>query len=372
MPGTSSRTIATLFGIPIEVNASWLLVFFLVSVGLATSYFPQALPGLPATAYAALAFGTALAFFASIVLHELAHSLVARAGGLRIKRVTLFVFGGVSQMEEEPRSPLRELAMAIAGPATSFLLGLLGLVAVASLGERMPELARVPLEYLTFINFSVAAFNLLPGFPLDGGRVLRALLWALTKDVLRATRWATRTGQAIGYGLVAVAVYLVLQGQLDAIWLAIMGWFITTLAANAYAQQVIRAQLAAVPLESIMSSPVVTVPAETPISEVAEAYVLGGRHSRYPVVEDGRVVGLLDLHAVRSVPRQAWSSKTVGELAVHDLSRAVAAPSASVESILPSLEPDGPGAVLVVEDGRLAGIVTRGDVIRLLRQSRGV
>jgi Zn-dependent protease len=368
MFGSSSRTIGTAFGIPIEVNASWFLVFFLVSVGLATSYFPQAIPGLPSSAYAALAFVTALAFFGSIVLHELAHSLVARAGGLRIKRVTLFVFGGVSQMEEEPRSPLRELAMAVAGPATSFTVGLVGLGVTAVFGAWLPSVVRVPLEYLTVINFSVAAFNLLPGFPLDGGRVLRALLWALTKDVLKATRWATRAGQAIGYTLVAVAVYLVLHGELDAIWLAIMGWFISVLAASAYAQQVVRARLAAVPLAAIMSTPVATVPAVTPISEVAEAYVLGGRHSRYPVVDAGRVVGLLDLEAVRSVPREQWASTSVGDIAVHDLSRAVALPSASVESVLPSLEPDGPGAVLVVEDGRLAGIVTRADVIRLLRQ----
>lgn len=368
MFGSPSRTIATVFGIPIEVNASWFLVFFLVSVGLATSYFPQAVPGLAPTAYAALAFVTALAFFGSIVLHELAHSLVARAGGLRIKRVTLFVFGGVSQMEEEPRSPLRELAMALAGPATSLALGAAWMGVIVAFGEQLPDVARVPLEYLAVINLSVAAFNLLPGFPLDGGRVLRALLWALTKDVLKATRWATRTGQAIGYVLVAVAVYLVLHGELDAIWLAIMGWFISVLASNAYAQQVIRARLAAVPLSSVMSSPVVTVPADTPVEQVAEAYVLGGRHSRYPVIEGGRVVGLLDLQSVRNVPRQEWSSTTVGEIALHDLSRAVALPSASIESVLPSLEPDGPGAVLVVDEGRLAGIVTRADVIRLLRQ----
>lgn len=368
MLGSSSRTIGTVFGIPIEVNASWFLVFFLVSVGLATSYFPQTLPGLPSSLYAVLAFVTALAFFGSILLHELAHSLVARAGGLRIRRVTLFMFGGVSQMEEEPTSPLRELAMAMAGPLTSFALGLGGLGVSAVSGAWLPSIVRVPIEYLTVINFSVAAFNLLPGFPLDGGRVFRALLWALTKDMLKATRWATRTGQAIGYTLVAIAVYLVLHGELDAIWLAIIGWFISVLAASAYAQQVVRARLAVVPISAIMSVPVATIPADTPISEVAETYVLGGRHSRYPVVEKGRVVGLLDLQAVRSIPRERWSSTSVGDIALHDLSRAVALPSASVESILPSLEPEGPGAVLVVEEGRLAGIVTRADVIKLLRQ----
>ncbi|MDI6712449.1 MAG: site-2 protease family protein [Anaerosomatales bacterium] len=368
MFGSPSRPIGRLFGIPIEVNSSWFLVFFLVSLGLATSYFPQALPELPGTAHAALAFATALAFFASIVIHELAHSLVARAGGLKVRRVTLFMFGGVSQMEEEPKSPLRELLMALAGPMTSFALGGIGLAALTAFGSAMPDALRVPLEYLTFINFSVGAFNLLPGFPLDGGRVLRSILWGLSKDILKATRWATRTGQAIGLSLVAIAVYGVLRGQIDAIWLAVMGWFISLLASNAYAQQVVRSRLAAIRLSEAMSSPVVTVPADTPLAEVAEAYVLGGRHSRYPVVAEGRVVGLVDLASVRSVPRDAWLQTTVGDVAMHDLSSVVAAPEASVESVLPQLEPDGPGAVLVVEGGRLAGIVTRADVIRLLRE----
>lgn len=370
MFGSPSRPIGRLFGIPIEINPSWFLVFFLVSLGLATSYFPQALPELSGTAHALLAFATALAFFGSIVIHELAHSLVARAGGLKVRRVTLFMFGGVSQMEEEPRSPMRELLMALAGPVTSLVLGAAGLGTLTIFGADMPGIVRIPLEYLTFINFSVGAFNLLPGFPLDGGRVLRSILWAISKDVLKATRWATRTGQAIGLSLVAIAVYGVLRGQIDAIWLAVMGWFISLLASNAYAQQVVRSRLAAVSLSEVMSSPVVTVPADTQLAEVAEAYVLGGRHSRYPVVAEGRVVGLVDLASVRSVPRDAWWQTTVGDVAMHDLSRVLATPEASVESVLPQLEPDGPGAVLVVEDGRLAGIVTRADVIRLLRDDR--
>ncbi|MCX8006633.1 MAG: site-2 protease family protein [Coriobacteriia bacterium] len=367
MFGAPSLRIGRVFGIPIEVNASWFLVFFIVAAGLATSYFPSALPELPASVHAVLAFATTLAFFGSIVVHELAHSLVARAGGLRIARVTLFMFGGVSQMEEEPRSPLRELAMALAGPATSFVLGCAGLAVLRAFGDRMPGPLHVPLEYLTFINFSVAAFNLLPGFPLDGGRVLRAILWGATKDLLKATRWASRMGQAIGYALVAAAVLGVLRGALDAIWLAIMGWFISILAANAYAQQLVRARLARVVLADVMSSPVVTVPADTPLSEVAEAYVLGGRHSRYPVVSDGRVVGLVDLQSVRRVPRDAWPTTTIGDIAMHDVAQVVAAPAATVESVLSKMEPDGPGAVLVVEDGRLAGIVTRADIIRVLR-----
>ncbi len=366
MLGTSKFRVGTLFKIPVEVDASWFFVFFLVAYTLTTSYFPEALPDASPPLYVALALGTALAFFASIVLHELAHSLVARAGGLRIARVTLFMFGGVSQMEEEPRSPGHELLMAIAGPAVSAMLAACGWLALSVAGQSMPGGLRVALEYLTFINVSVAVFNLLPGFPLDGGRVLRALLWAITRDLLTATRWATRLGRFIGHAFVIIAVIGVLRGTLDLIWLALIGWFIATLASAAYQQQLIRSRLSAVPLGSVMSSPVITVPSDTTIERFAHAYLLGGAHSRYPVVQEGRVIGLVEPAATREVAREHWSSVTVGDLASRDLARVVATPDVSVASVLPVLEPSGPGAVLVVQDGRLAGIVTRADVIALL------
>lgn len=359
--------IGKLFGIPLEVNASWFLIFFLVAVSLTTSYLPAALPGRSNVVYVALAMVTTFAFFGSIVIHEFAHSIVARAGGLRISKITLFVFGGVSQMDEEPRGPRQEFLMAAAGPAMSLVLGGIGLLTLSLLGKNASPLISVPLNYLTFINFSVAIFNLLPGFPLDGGRVLRSILWGITGDVLKATRWASRAGQAIGYLLVSVAVLGVLRGTLDLIWFAVIGWFLASLAAVAYQQQVVRTRLANVPLSNVMSSPVVTVPGETTLEEMAHSYFLGGRHSRYPVVADGHVVGLVELQSTRDVPRARWADVTVAEVSRRDLAEVVATPDTSVDHVLARLEPSGPGAVLVVEDGRLAGIVTRADVIRLLR-----
>lgn len=366
MFGLPAIRLGRIFGIPLEVNASWFLVFFLVAVSLSTSYLPQALPGLGPVSYVAIAVAMTLAFFASVVIHEFAHSLVARAGGLRIARVTLFVFGGVSQMEDEPRKPGQEFLMAGAGPLMSLLLGGSGMIVLGLAGASLPRVVAVPVEYLTFINFSVAVFNLLPGFPLDGGRMLRSVLWAITGDVLKATRWASRAGQAIGYLLVSVAVLGVLRGTLDLIWFAVMGWFLAALASTSYQQQVIRSRLAVVPLSRIMSSPVVTVPATTTLEEVATSHFLGGRHSRYPVVADGHVVGLVDLQSTRDTPRSQWSSVTVADVARRELDQVVAGPDTSVDHVLARLEPGGPGAVLVVEGGRLAGIVTRADVIRLI------
>lgn len=367
MFGLRSLRLGRLFGIPLEVDASWLFVFFLVAATLTTSYFPVALPDQTPVAYVALGLGTAIVFFGTLVLHELAHSLVARAGGLRVSKVTLFVFGGVSQLEDEPKSPGSEFLMAAAGPFMSLLIGA-GCWVLAIIGGlvKAPEWMLVPLDYLAIINVALAVFNLLPGFPLDGGRILRAILWAATRDITRATKWASRSGQAIGTTLIAVSVFGVLNGTFDFIWLAVMGWFMSTLAVGAYRQQLTRARLAEVRVSEIMSSPAVLVPADLSLEQVGHSYFLAGRHPRYPVVDEGRVVGLIDIEHVTEVPRALWPETTVGEIASRSLENVVVRPDMSVDAVLPRLEPGGPGAVLVVEDGRLAGIVTRSDVIRLV------
>ena len=369
MFGLPSLKIGTLFGIPLEVDASWFVILFLVASTLTTSYFPAALPDRDPVTYTALGLVTALAFFGSLVLHELAHSLVARAGGLRISRVTLFLFGGVSQMEEEPHRPGQEFLVAVAGPLTSVLISAVAWIAsvLLALGG-VPDTFWVPVEYLAFINLSLAVFNLLPGFPLDGGRILRAILWALTRDLLKATKWASRSGQMIGSLLIAIAVLGVVRGTFDFVWFAVMGWVLTTMAAGAYQQQIIRSMLATVPLGRIMSSPAVLAPADITLEDMAHSYFLGGRHTRYPVVSDGRVVGLIDLDRANAVPRSEWPSVTVADVAARDLHGAIAAPETTVDTVLPLLESVGPGAVLVVENGRLSGIVTRSDVIRLVRE----
>ena len=369
MFGLPSVRLGRLLGIPLEIDASWFFVFFLVASTLTTSYFPGALPDQGAATYVLLGFLTALGFFVSLVLHEMAHSLVARAGGVRITKVTLFLFGGVSQMEEEPRGPGHEFLVAIAGPGTSLLLAAAywGIHFVLR-GADAPSAVWLPFEYLALINVTLAIFNMLPGFPLDGGRVLRAILWAVTKDLLKATKWASRAGQAIGTTLIAIAVFGVLRGTFDLIWFAVMGWFLSSLAAGSYQQQLVRAMLAEVPVRRIMSSPAVLAPADLTLDELAHSFFLGGRHTRYPVVEEGRVIGLIDIDRVNEVPREEWTTLRVSDVAARDVAEVVTTPETSVDSVLVKLEPGGSGALLVVEDGRLAGIVTRSDVIRLIRE----
>ena len=364
-----SLKIGRILGIPVEVNLTWLIVFGLVAFSLAFSYFP-AIYEWPSWLYIVNGVITALLFFASIVVHETSHSLVARAGGIRIEKITLFLFGGVAQMEEEPHGPGREFVMAIAGPGASLALALvfwLGTVAAATAGA--PDAIWGPLEYLAFINLAVAIFNLLPGFPLDGGRVLRAILWGISGDQLKATRWAARAGQVVGYLLIAFAVFGVLSGQLNLIWLGLVGWFIVVLAENAYQQQRVRTRLHGLRVEQIMSAHPVMVPAEITLEQLAHDYMLGEPHSRYPVVEDGRVAGLVSLSRVKTVHRSEWAFVTVSDIVDRDLPTMLVDGSEAVDKVLERLASDVPGALLVLRAGLVVGIVTRADVMPYIQSA---
>jgi Zn-dependent protease len=370
MFNTPSIRIGRILGIPVEVNLTWLIVFALVAFSLAFSYFP-AVYDWPAWLNVVNGVLTALVFFGSIVVHELSHSLVARAGGVRIERITLFLFGGVAQMEEEPTSPGREFVMALAGPAASLGLALMfWLLTLLLQAAGASDALYGPLQYLALINLSVAIFNLLPGFPLDGGRVLRATLWWLTGDLVRATRWATRTGQLVGYLLIAIAVFGVLNGVLNLIWIGLVGWFIVVLADSAYRQLVMRSRLHELRIDQAMSTHPVMVPGELSLEGLAHDFMLGERHTRYPVVEDGKVIGLVSLADVKDVHRSEWPLVTVADVADRDLESMLVEGDAMLDSVLERLAGDKPGALLVLRDGLIVGILTRADIIPHVRASR--
>lgn len=365
-----SFRLGRLFGIPLEINPTWLIIFVLVALTLSFTYFPGQFPGRAPWVNTVSGVITAILFFASIVVHELSHSLVARTGGIKVEKVTLFVFGGVAQMEEEPAGPGREFFMAIAGPIASLMLAALfylGYLAMDAVG--ITDIVWAPFQYLAVINFWVALFNMLPGFPLDGGRVLRAGLWALSGDQLKATRWASRSGQFIGYTMVAFAVLGVLQGSLDFIWFGLIGWFIAMIAEASYRQQLVKATLEGVRVEAIMSPDPVVAPGSITLEQLVEEYFLGGRHSRYPVESAGSIIGLISLSDVKGVPRDEWASTYVAEVADRDLERLLVDADEPAESVFPRLAGPGPGALLVVGDGRLVGVVTRADLVSRVRRA---
>jgi len=364
-----SLRVGKVFGIPVEVNASWLVIFGLVAFSLARSYFPSipAASGAPTWLMVIVGSVTALLFFLSVLAHELSHSLVVRAEGGSVDRITLFIFGGVAQMDDEPRSPGREFLMASAGPGMSLLISGVCFVAyVAAASRGAVWWVWAPLQYLSAINLAVGIFNLLPGFPLDGGRVLRSILWAITGDVLKATRWASGTGQAIGWAMVASAVLGVLNGRSDLIWFGLIGWFIASLAGQAYRQQVVRSRVGGVDVGRIMTPSPEFVDGELTLDQLVQQHFLGSRHSRYPVLHEGSIIGLVTLPDVKRVDRADWPFVRTVDVTHRDLQTLVVTQDSPVEGVISRLAKDQPGALLVVAEGHLVGIVTRADVLGLI------
>jgi CBS domain-containing protein len=226
-----------------------------------------------------------------------------------------------------------------------------------------------PLEYLAFINIFVAIFNLLPGFPLDGGRVLRAILWAATHDLLKATRWAVRVGQLIGWAMVVLAVASVLRGRADLIWFGLIGWFIASLAGQSYRQQLVRSRTQGVPVATIMTRDPEYVSGDETLDALVRDHFLGRRHSRYPVLHDGAIVGIVSLPDVKEVAQPDWPYVRTIDVTNRDLDSLVVRAEDSVETVLGRLAGDRPGALIVVDAGRLAGVVTRADVLAFLGES---
>jgi len=349
---------------------SWLLVFVLISLTLAFGYFPLVFSGYATGVYLVVGAFTAVAFFTSILIHEVSHSIVARAWGIPVKRVTLFIFGGVSQIEEEPSSPGREFGMAIAGPLASLVLGAIFflLFTIASASQAPPWIAG-PLEYLALINTAVAIFNLLPAYPLDGGRVLHSLLWRATGNLSRATRWAARTGQVFGFVMIALAFFQVASGQMvNGLWMGLLGWFLVSLAGQTYQRQVITDALQAVRIGDLMTSNPLVAPGDITLETLAHDYFLAGHHSRYPVVENGQVVGLISLRRARLVPRGEWPLTRVADVTDRDIAAVAVDPDSPADAAISKLLSSPDGALLAVQEGRLVGIVTRADVVSMLHR----
>lgn len=373
MLNTPKFRIGTYFGIPIEVNVSWLAIFALVTFTLATSFFPGTveaaeLDSPPVLVYYLVAAISAVLFFASILAHELSHSLVSRAFGGHVDRITLFILGGVAQMDEEPETAGREFLMAIAGPGMSLAIGIISLVIhTVTVSAGAPWWIWSPLQYLAIMNLLVAGFNLLPGFPLDGGRVLRSILWGLTGDLLKATRWAVRVGQFIGWAMVGLAIMDLFRGSTRMLWTGLIGWFIANMAGQAYRQQVVRSYTSSVGVGEIMSREPEYVDGEQTLDLLVRDHFLGRQHTRYPVLYEGSIVGLVSIDDVKGIAQADWPFTKTVDITNKDMATLIVRAEATVDTVLARLASDQPGALIVVRDGRLAGVVTRSDVIALLQ-----
>lgn len=379
--------LGSVFGIEIVIDWSLAVIFLLIAFSLAVGVFPAWHPDWSPLLAWATALAAAVVFFASVLAHELSHAIVGRAIGVDIHRITLFMFGGMAHMENEPPSWRGEFLMAIVGPVTSLLLGLgfLWLAALvrgpmafdpenpgASLAMLSP-LATV-LLWLGPINILLALFNMVPGFPLDGGRVLRALLWGATGNAKLATRWASRAGQGFGWLLIITGLLMIMgwrvpffgTGLVGGLWLVFIGWFLHSAAAMSYRQLLMHESLSGVPVRRLMQAPVASVTPDTRVVTFVEELVMPSGQRAFPVETDGRLVGMVSLRDLQKIQREAWDSTTVSQIMTPAAELATVTPEHDAEQALEILAQRDLNQLPVVSGDVVLGLLRREDVVKWL------
>lgn len=357
-------------GVPVRIDVSWFVIAFLIGwsfYSLYTTRFPDLADGVAAL----LGIATAALFFVSVLLHELSHSLMARQLGMPVQGITLFIFGGVTETGGEAKTAGNEFAVAIVGPLASLLLAAIFWSLVNLTGEVIPESIRYGLGHLGWLNLGLGLFNLLPGFPLDGGRVLRSAVWRATGDMDRATRTAAAGGKVVAGLMIVFGFLSIAAGNLGGLWYAAIGWFLYQAAGASGQAFEIRRLFEGVEAADLMSPRLVTVPADLTLEQAVDDYFLRFDHSGFPVVDDeGTTIGVLTLRAVRQVPRDQWPVRQAWA-AMTRLSEVGRVPADTpVEEVLSLLEKGEDKRILVVDDDQIAGIITPRDVTRWVQRVR--
>lgn len=384
---TSSLPLGRAFGVVIEAHWSLLIIFGLVAASLGFSVLPAWHPGWSAALVWSVALSAALLFFASIAVHELAHAIVGRRFGSPVDRITLFLFGGMAHASREPRSPKAELAIAGVGPLVSLIIGVVATFAgslmiagpMAVTGDPTEVIAAAGpvatlLLWLGPINIVLAVFNMMPGFPLDGGRVTRALLWWATGDLEKATRWSAGLGSLFGWALIGAGVLMAVgvpvppfgSGVVGGLWLMLIGWFLGNAARASYTQVVIRGKLSGVPVGAVMRSPVQTVGPDTTLESLVSERLMREDQRGYPVTENGELIGLVCIDDVRKVPPDRWPSVPVREVMTARAALEIMAPGDDAMEALERLGRREVNQIPVVEGGALRGLVRREDILKWL------
>jgi Zn-dependent protease len=355
-----------IYGIDIDLDYTWFLIFGLLTWSLAMSYFPMEFPNWSTTLYWFIGGATSIMLFVSVLLHELGHSVVAMRYGIPVRRITLFIFGGVAQIGAEPPSAGSEFWIAIAGPVVSFAL-----VAVFAVLESLVQ-GLAPLfamaKYLAFINGLLAAFNLIPGFPLDGGRVFRAIVWAVTRNFRKATLVAANVGRLIAFLFIFIGVWQVFAGNISGgIWIAIIGWFLESAATSQVQQQLLHGVLAGHKVSEAMSRGCTAVPPDATVQDVVDHYVLAQGQRSFVVKADDMVQGLLTIHNVKSIPRERWPEVRVQQAMTSREEIRKVRPDADLTEALQQMDRDGVNQMPVMTNGHMVGMLNRDDVINYLR-----
>jgi Zn-dependent protease/predicted transcriptional regulator len=364
------------FGISLRLHYSWFFIFALVTWALAGSYFPSTYPTWSLSARIAAGLITSVLFFGSVLVHELMHSIVAQRQGISVQSITLFIFGGVSQITSEPKQPKDEFRMAIIGPLSSLLIGgvLFGIYfGLRDVDTFAAQFITAIAYWLGYINLLLGAFNLIPGFPLDGGRVFRSLLWWRSGNLKRATRTASNIGRAVGFIFIFVGIWLIFTGNwVNGIWLALIGWFLESAAVGSYQQLLLQDMLKGHVVREVMSSDCAVIPPDTTIDHLVHENILTSGRRCFPVVSDSQILGLMTLHNVKAVPREQWRTETVREAMTPFDKLKWVRPDEELSSILRILTEDDINQVPVVQDGKIVGMVSREDLLNFVNIRSGL
>jgi len=358
-----------LLGFEVRIDLSWIFIAVLIAWSLSTGLFPFKFKNLSTEAYWIMGIIGVLGLFFSIVFHEFSHSILARKYGMSMKGITLFIFGGMAEMADEPPSPRAEFMMAVAGPISSILIGLAfyGLLILGKLGGWGTPVNGV-LGYLAAINGILAAFNLVPAFPLDGGRVLRSALWGWKKDLRWATRVTSNIGVFFGIVLIVFGIINFFSGNfIGGMWWVLIGMFLQSAAKMSYQQLLTRRALEGEPVRRFMKKDPVTVSPSTTVDSLVEDYVYRYHFKMFPVVEQsGRLLGCVTTKDVKEIPKEQWAAKTVGEIARACNDGNTIGTSEDAVKALSRMNSSGNSRLMVVDDGRLAGVITMKDMLKFL------
>lgn len=362
----ASVKLGRIWGIPIGLHLSWFLIFGLVTWSLALGYFPAEYPRLSTTAYWLLGAVTSLLFFGSVLVHELGHALLALRNQIPVRGITLFIFGGVAQIGRESSSPGVEFRIAIAGPLAS--VGLAGLFYGLWWFDRHIIYLAAPSLWLARINLLLAVFNMIPGFPLDGGRVLRAVIWWWTGNLHRATQVAAYAGQIIAFGFIGLGLFIIVGGNFfNGLWLIFIGWFLQNAAAASYAQSNLQQTLRGVSVAQIMTRDIPLVSGRLSLAQLVEEQILTSGRRCFFVSENGQLLGMLTLRDVAEVPRAEWGQITTGQVMLPWERLAHVTPNTELLSALQTMDDANVNQVPVVQGQEIVGMLSREQVLRYLR-----
>jgi len=361
----STFRLGQILGIPIEVHVSWILAFILFTVSF-TFTFRQAY-NWPTSLTWVVGLATSLLLFVSVLLHELAHSVYARSKEIPVRNITLFIFGGVSQITEEPKTANTEFAMAFAGPLTSFVLAALFWI-LSLVTQKASEPITALSRYLAVTNAGLGAFNLIPGFPLDGGRVFRSILWSLGQNLERATRWASLVGQGIAYLMIIIGIWQFFSGNAgNGLWLVFIGWFLDNAAQSSYQQVATQRLLAGHTVQEIMNRDCTALSPNLALDSLVNDHILATGRRCFPVVEGDALQGLLTIHNVKQVPREQWATTTVREAMIPADKLKTVPPDKGLWLALQEMTADGVNQLPVMENRRLVGLLARDNVLSFIR-----